>query len=45
MSAPLPPLRVLAPELPVMVFADALPVASISEEPVRVKFSTLFAIV
>ena len=40
-SAPAPPLRMLAAPLPVRMLASALPVPLIAAAPVRVRFSTL----
>ena len=41
MSFPPLPVNVLAPLFPRNLFAESFPVASISEDPVSVKFSTL----
>ena len=40
-SLPVPPFRVLLPELPVSVLASVLPVPLMLPRPVRVRFSTL----
>ena len=43
MSFPSLPVNVLAPLFPFNLFAKLLPVASISEDPLRVKFSILLS--
>ena len=45
MSFPPLPVNVLAPLFPRNLLAESFPVASISEDPVRVKFSTSLEIV
>ena len=42
-AVPVPPLRVLLPELPVSTLLSVLPVPLIAEVPVSVRFSTLAA--